>query len=82
MVQIMMKIPEENMAVRIALRCNGTWSLMRMGMGIRMMIMSETTFMTAMTIYSGPRIVQESVLWLASGALIRGWVGTYLRHRA
>lgn len=45
----MMKTPEENMAVRITLRCNGTWSLMRIGMGIRMMITSETTFMTAMT---------------------------------
>ena len=79
-----MKIPEENMAVRIALRCNGTWSLTRMGMGIRMMMMSETTFMMAMTMYSGPRIVQESILWLALGSfsLSYGWVGTYHRRRA
>lgn len=61
----MMKIPEENMAVRISLRCRGTWSLMRMGIGMRMMMMSEVTFMMAMTMYSGPRIVQLSV-WLAA----------------
>lgn len=49
MVQIMMKTPEENIAVRTALRCRGTWSLMRRGMGMRMMTMSEMTFITAMT---------------------------------
>lgn len=34
MVQIMMKMPEENIIVRISLRWRGTWSFVRMGMGI------------------------------------------------
>jgi hypothetical protein len=61
MVQIMMKKPDENMSARTIFRGTGTWSFMRMGIGMTMMQISDLSRILSVSIHKGIRVTYKTL---------------------